>query len=327
MKLVYLLMSILVFSCIYSCTYHDTNEPIDCIYEVTDSCDLPDISIGPFGTTMYEYDSVMYYAPCFNPNNSNEFVYIEERPYVFKSDLYTYNMLTGEKKYLSEGADYFPKWSKNNWIIFNRGSQLWKIKSTGDSLMLLLSNGEYYDAEVSPSGEKIICRGYGDYYKTIVCDINGNILDTLIDEYFGEGSWSFDGNKISTRRLVGGFYQGSSFGFYDSLLTTFVDVVLNSSSDPEDFILDTEWFPNSQNILWYGSGRYSVTNTLTGETTLFSEYCESNYNFFPTFSTDGSKMLWEKNERDVLNTCDGYYVKTSIVLTDENGENEQIILK
>ncbi|MGB4829702.1 MAG: hypothetical protein WBP31_00085 [Chitinophagales bacterium] len=59
---------------------------------------------------------------------------------------------------------------------------------------------------------------------------------------------------------------------------------------------------------------------------MFSKYCERNYNFFPSFSPNENKILWEKTEREVLNTCDGYHVKTSIVITDENGENEEIIL-
>lgn len=315
-----------IFLIVYSCNYNHLQEPDDCIYETIDSCDLPDITIGPFGYTKYEYDSIMYYSPCFNPNNSNEFVFIEERPELSQSDLYIYNIVTGERKFLADQVDFFPKWSSNDWIVFNRGSKIWKIKSSGDSLMLLFPVGEYYAVEVNPLGNKIICREYDDYYNLIICDFNGNIIDSINDSYFGEGSWSKDGNKISTRKLDGGFYQGSSFGYYDSTLTNFTDIILNNSTDPENFIFDTEWYPDSQRILWYGSGSYSITNIISGETTLFSIYCERNYNFFPSFSPNENKILWEKTEREVLNTCDGYHIKTSIVITDENGENEEIIL-
>lgn len=324
-RIVYLLLFVSCFIC--SCEHNNNQEPDDCIYMVIDSCDLPEITNGPSGIAYYEYDSVMYYAPCFNPQNSDEFVYIEKRPYSFKSELYKYNMLTHEKCYLADEVDYFPKWSKNGWIIFNRGGQLWKVKSSGDSLALLLPDGMFYGAEVSPIKDEVICRGYDDYYFTIKCDINGNILDSLDNEYFGEGSWSPDGSKISTRRFIGGIYQGSSFGYYDSTLTTFVDVVVNASADPADFIFDTEWFPDSHRIIWYGGSRYNVTNIITGETFLFSEYCESEYNFYPSFSTDAVKIIWEKNKKTILGTCDGYYLKTSIVITDIDGENEQVILE
>ncbi len=315
------------FFLIIMCFFYSCNEdpPItspDCHSQSGDSCFLTEIE-DPYGLGVYtEYDSIMYYKPCFNPNDNNEFVYIEVNKYLHTEKLIVYNISTLNKFILDEGVDFSPKWTKSGWIIYSKGSEIWKIKSDGDLKISLFTIFDNYEPEINPEGSKIVFRQDDDYYTTIISDLAGNILDSISDAYFGAGSWSFNGLKISTKLSNG----TGSFGYYDTTFTIFTPIIVNDSLDPDIFIYDTEWMPDSESILWFSNRVYNVTNITTGVTNVFADYCPKKYNMSPNFSGDGIKIIWEKTEHEVLNDCDGYHVKTSIVITDINGDNELLIL-
>jgi len=306
----------------YSCNNHVATEP-DCFDLVVDLCDLPDIDNGPWESTVLEYDSLVYHSPCFNPNDNSEFIFIEENKFFQSSNLCKFDLTSGIKTLLADGASGSPQWSIKDWIIFNRGAEIWKIKSDGDSISALFDAAEYYDPEISPVGDKFIFRRVDDYYTTLISTMDGAIIASLSDLYFGEASWSPDGEKIACKQVFG----TGTFGYYNTSLTLFTPIIDNDSGTPYDFVTDTEWFPDSKNIFWFGSGKYSITNIETGETTSFSEYCDQNFNMYPSFSADGSKIIWEKTKKSLLDDCEGYHISTSIVITDIDGSNEETILE
>ncbi|MFN0275525.1 MAG: hypothetical protein ACKVPJ_07265 [Chitinophagales bacterium] len=293
----------------------------DPVLEINFCRELEDLDIG---YSVYPEDT-MYFAPCFNPNNNSEFVYIEKtyEP-EYGSRLCKYNLLTNEKSYLSDNIDFNPKWTSKDWIIFNRyNSQIWKIKSNGDSLTPLFTTGTNYYCEISPAGDKIIFKNQVDnYLKLVLSDMEANILDSIPYETFTSGSWSKDGLKITSRKIN----FPSSFGYYDTLLSHFTDIISSPYNSPVDEIEDTEWFNDSNSILWLGNNKYHVINIETKETYIFSEVCENIYNLYPSFSPDGLNIIWEKNEKEVLNGGSKLNWKAKIIMTDINGKNEQIIL-
>lgn len=272
-------------------------------------------------------DSVMYFAPYFNPNNSNQFVFIEQKSNDLIKWLCIYDITTKEKKYLCDEVDFNPRWTINNWIVFNRGGEIWKIKTTGDSLTQLFTGYNKYNLQVNPRGDRIIFRESNDYYTTYLADLNGNLLDSVSDQYFGEGSWSRDGLKITCKLATGGqYYTGGSFGYYDTTLRIFNDVYLSTSEETKDRILDTEWLPDSKNVLWLAGTEYQITDIESKETSLFLRECETNIKLWPNYSNDGSKIIWERNYKESKNNGYELYWETQIVITDSDVKNEIQIL-
>lgn len=296
---------------------------IDPEIDIIGDCDELDLNDG------YEVylDTIMYYAPYFNPNNADQFVYIERNNTDYIKRLYIYDMITLTKTYLCDDASFNPRWTKNDWIVFNRGGTIWKIKTSGDSLTLLFSGYVKYGLELNPRGDRIIFRESNDYYTTYLADINGVIIDSIEDQFFGEASWSPNGLKISSKLFKGPpYYIGGSFGYYDTTLTTFTDVFLTNSNDTDDRILDTEWLPDSKNILWLSGNEYKITNTETNNTSSFIEMCDTNFKMWPCYSADGTKIIWERNYKEAMNHNSELYWQTQIVITDADGNNERLIL-
>ncbi|KRP07301.1 MAG: hypothetical protein ABR94_09270 [Sphingobacteriales bacterium BACL12 MAG-120802-bin5] len=272
------------------------------------------------------YDSIMYYAPCFNPNNSSEFTYIEWDLYLPNRPkwLCTYNIVTGEKQYLADGASFNPVWCTNDWIVFNRGGHIWKIQSNGDNLAPLFTDYACYDVVVNPSSTKMIFYMHnGTWYSTIVSDINGLVLDSIPNSYFGEAAWSPDGQYIAS---TGSQYH--SYGFYDTTLTNYTIIHEGYPNDPpSESVYDAEWYGDSENILWYKNREYFITNITTKQTTLFSSLCYNQFNLWPSVASDNSGILWERNnEANIDGNQYKVSSKTSIELTDMDGNNEFVVL-
>lgn len=281
---------------------------------------------GAPGWTGYtpHYDSVMYFAPCFNPNNPDEFVYREWRSSEPVIWLCTYNMITGEKRYLADHASFNPVWCTNDWIVFNRGGSLWKIKSNGDNLTPLFEPYACYEVDADPITSRLAFRAeYEEGKYLIIGDINGLILEKIQNAYFSAASWSPDGEKIAAR---GADYY--SFGFYKDNLSDFDSFYIEDTTmHTSTAVYDSEWYGDSENILWYKNREYFITNITTKQTTLFSTLCYDQFNLWPSVAPDKSGILWERNnEANIDGNQYEVSFKTSIVLTDMDGSNELVIL-
>jgi len=129
----------------------------------------------------YEYIDLypLVRGASFNPNNSNEIVYLKYDG-LFDRYLMTYNLVTDVSQVLHQDVFNFqPKWSMKDWIVFNNThGQLWKIKSNGDSLTQLSINIQAWYPEWSPDGGNLIFlyrdQGIGNLR---IIDINGNIVE------------------------------------------------------------------------------------------------------------------------------------------------------
>lgn len=202
---------------------------------IEDGCgNLPDLNELGYITVR---DSVMYYAPFFNPNNENEFVYIEWNESDGINKLFTYNMSNGAKTYLTDNVDLYPQWNSKNWIVFNRyTTQIWKIKSNGDSLTMLFNTGTNLNLVISPDGQKIAFKNQIDNdIKIIISDINGQVLDSIDSYSFYAGSWSKDNLKISGTKSG----EPYTLGYFDSSLQIFHALVDNENGETWDRITDT----------------------------------------------------------------------------------------
>lgn len=113
----------------------------------------PDSPIG------WEFTSkgASYRFPCFNPNNSDEFVYCVTQSGI--TNLISYNRQSGEKTILLTYNLYRPAlWGTNGWILLNPGNQIWKIRDNGDSLTQLTSVGNHYYPSWNFDYTKFVCE-------------------------------------------------------------------------------------------------------------------------------------------------------------------------
>ena len=81
--------------------------------------------------------------PCFNPNNSNEFIFV--RRLGKETQIEKYDIIQKKSTILIKGikvAGSPPKWSKNGWIVFTTLPELqaYLIKDDGTDLHILNKN-------------------------------------------------------------------------------------------------------------------------------------------------------------------------------------------
>ncbi len=108
-------------------------------------------------------DKYSYYDICVNPNNEYEICYLRADNSINQSsvnaDMYKFDFCTGKSALIAKNVAQGIDWSAKDWIIFNQGKQLLKIKSNGDSLILLTQAGTLQsNAKWSPDGSKYICN-------------------------------------------------------------------------------------------------------------------------------------------------------------------------
>jgi hypothetical protein len=140
-------------------------------------------------------DTNIVYYPAYNPNNDNEFIYVNKISNV--RYLYRYNMVTNEKLLIGT----FPMvlsfdWGRNDWILLEIGDyNVWKMKSNGDSLTQLTSGIPYFHPKWNYDASKIMTYFYNSIENyTEVLNSSGVTIDTLEDykiyEICRNGSWN-----------------------------------------------------------------------------------------------------------------------------------------
>lgn len=153
-------------------------------------------------------DTNIVYYPAYNPQNDNEFLYVNK----IHNDryLYRYNKVTNEKILIGT----FPKvlsfdWGRNDWILLELGDyNVWKMKSNGDSLTQLTSGGVYFHHKWNYDASKIMSYIFKSYeHYSEVFNSSGVTLDTLgyykMYEICRYGSWNNSDNYVIGTTLDG----------------------------------------------------------------------------------------------------------------------------
>ncbi len=93
--------------------------------------------IEPIGKSLY------YKYPVFNPGNNNEFLCLQINQSSLSYDLVSYNIATTTMHEIYAGAGTTPaSWSIKDWVTFEKGGDIYKAKSNGDSLVQLTFSGQ-----------------------------------------------------------------------------------------------------------------------------------------------------------------------------------------
>lgn len=247
--------------------------------------DVECVEIPPEPLQGYDYigDSLNISDPCINPNNSDEVIFVRD------GKLYKYNLLSGNFNLIYEGVILsIPKWSRKDWILIHRpDNQIWKIKSSGDSLAQLTFIGQNNSPEWNFDGNKFIHRD-NTLNLHIIRDESGTPLDT---SYYSGYSWQNPNDLIA------------AVGFEISIVNP------NTDSQTVLFDIDNEistngivWSIDYCQVIWSSEEGIFVSDVSNGNTKELISSCSASQFMFPTIS----KSKWI------------YWLKQDISLVDES---------
>lgn len=281
----------------------------------------------PSGNTTfsYIYPQYSYQSPFYNPNNSDEICYLRLTQEPYASELRVHNFSTNEDKFLASPLWGKPYWSKNGWILFNKGdNQIWKIKSNGDSLTQLSdpSLGSYFSASWNETGEKIAYRKQSTSgYLTIITDSSLTPLDTIEGYNIVGGAW-FDNILAFGNNLNGNV----SFVIYnaDTKATTEISTNIANSGNGEN-VKGLLWLSNNE-LMWSNNFGVYKTKVSSGQTEELRKLCTSKILFVSSLSPEGNHVLMGKITYEVQNNS-AIHATAMITTTDLKANNEVDLLK
>lgn len=281
----------------------------------------------------YSKPGNQYHSPCFNPNNSNEFVFLkdiegEETTQLIKYDLLsqTQTILTSTKIITSQ-----PQWGKDGWIIFTvfEGvSVIYKIFENGSSMEQITDYNSFNPA-FTTSGDRFVAMGghpeiIGEYRP--VLNLEGELVDSIrfrfenlvigypyisINETFKDSYQLFSDHDDTGRRGFGRLDDNNTFTEITSFFNIYPIVSVSNSSD--DLFYTSQW------------GDIFKLNLNTLENKAMLPGCQTKYYHFISVSPNEKTLLVEK----VFSTVEFESVvveKHEIWKMDLDGKNEVKIL-
>ncbi|MDZ4823205.1 MAG: hypothetical protein SH856_07085 [Flavobacteriales bacterium] len=284
---------------------------------IADTCRTLVVPNSPIGGSALD-TGTHYMRPCFNPMNSEEFVFIQ--PGSFLDEMMVYNMNDGEFNTIVTGFNLTsqPKWSVKGWIAFwTPDWNVWIVKSNGDSLTQITNENLDRYPEWSPDGECLFYKRTTE--PTVQCGLlwsieTHSIVDTI--RAYGEMNWNSEYNICNEGH--------SRIKVYSMRIDELLGEATFTGDGGESHLIDAQWFPDNENIvctLWHNG--IVVVNTTDFSQTRIKESCASRYYNDVSVSALGEVLVEKVSARagvvDILE-------KHEIWLMDSNGCNERRIL-
>ncbi|MBK0401549.1 hypothetical protein I5M27_01050 [Adhaeribacter sp. BT258] len=285
--------------------------------------DLSNCWLGP----QYRKKGTFYQMPCFNPNNSNEFLYVRS------SSIYKYNLLSKQSTMIAERVQPVgpPDWSRSGWIVFSDISwKIWKIRDDGTGLQQLSFGEDDQFPYFNPAGDKII---YGSHFlntnKMLIMDLNGNKLDTLcslrLGSCLGWGNSSWTVNDRILRRTHSGQGMDGELSFYNYATKQDESPLFTYKNDSSNQEIRDYKVLNADKILYAMTNKGLVLYNIQAKThQVLKENCHNIWYDFFSISPDKTKLLVEKNTLKFVGDCT-FEQRKSLVIMNIDGSNEQEI--
>ncbi len=268
----------------------------------------------------YIYQNYAFRAPCFNPNNPNEFAYIRYAPgAIFNYELRKHNIQTEDDNLIANVnyCGFRMSWSNTDWIIFNQTLyDVWKIKSDGTGLTQLTSAGQNFAPIWNSNGQFFLYYTTTGGFFPIIADANGNIIDTIAINATMY-SWSSN-DKILNSTTYQSVPVMALYDLSNDSLTPLIGI---------PYYGIVQWLPDNINFVGRkdSDGMIWKVNTQTGESSLVKGPCGDKYLYSGfSISPDGTKLLVERCEAIMVDSF-SYRINNDIVLMNIDGSNEQVI--
>jgi len=259
-------------------------------------------------TTTQSYN----YAPCYNPKNSNQFVFLQHVPSGIA--LYEYDMSSNLLTELYNGNIYYTaSWGSNNWILFDVSNDIYKIKANGDSLTRLTTGGISCYPKWSPNSTEYIYSLYAGYGTSgMIANSSGQIIDSF--------SLSFDSRCAWIDTTIADLYGNKGFVVFNTVTRS--QVLVYYSTDVTSY--SGACFINTTTFTWSDYTGIYLTNIQNGQTTRVESMCDSKTYVSPSYSNLSNKVIWNKRVQIPVNSNTMNIIST-IVMMNPDGSNEQEI--
>jgi len=271
---------------------------------------LPDH--GSFIST-FRVEDTEYTFPHYNPNNTEEFVYLERNVSEGKYDLVKYNMVYETKVILAENARVTsqPKWSGDNSIAYATvlENNISMVSGDGVDLTHLADNAIGGYPAWSPDGNKL-------YYKNSNFILRKDLIEDEIDTVFENNSSYIDISR-NNNLYAAVFRENSKFlgnidldqSNYTSLLDLYdsqlISVLGLSPSPDGKYLYISMGDPES-------SGIYKM-DLNTRLFTKIARSCSSKGYGSLSCSPDGRKLLVSRSDAYLEEAGNGLYTGTTII--------------
>lgn len=292
--------------------------PGDTVKQIDTACTLP----RPLHESGYRYETqarFLYGEPYFNPNNSNEIIFLMADHESGTTSIIKYNLITNSKTTIAN-ADVWGGlcWSLKGWILYTDAIGVWKVKDNGGSAILMEANA--FDGLWDHAGDRFCFNTMSSNMFTFIADENGKKVDSLhYPSLIHIGAWSPDNSKIASPLSSSDQSIKGGVGYVD--LTTKQVHIISNDSNSRDGTAGMSWFPDGQNLIWCSTYGMFKTNMTTGQTVQLRPRCGRKQYQYPSVSADGTKIIAERS--DTRAVADTFYREINLFIMDADGSNER----
>lgn len=285
-----------------------------------------------FGVGTIKQMSSQKHAPCFNPNNLEEFVYVKEENNNYK--LVKYDIQSKLETVLLDNTIVVgqPKWGRNGWIVFSGiDLNVYLIKSNGDSLRKITTYFENnhpsflgFDKIFASVGSETSTGASGNK----IIDYSGKRVDSLLLTELEGLIWL---NHVNSLNEVCG-----SFKKDNKIMIKILKYPNKTSSDYicKEFngrieLTGIFWHPNNDDIYYstYREGIF-VLNKSSKNVTKIKCGCDSRSYRYLSISPDGNNIIAERVDATDYNIANGSWTEEGkIVIMDIDGRNERNVFE
>lgn len=313
MRAISSLIALSVF--IFSCTDHQENPPDG---QPQDTCVVyPGLSWGSIQTRNYNFSH-----PCFNPINSDEFVYFryEQESYTPPYELRKHTISNEQDVVVCNVSDRISPMSWGGGLIYfcDQNNNVWRVKENGSQQSQFTYTGGMFHPSCSPDGKYIVLHQLlGSSAQTVVLDSSGSFLDTIGATYISK-TWIND-------TLLFLIFPGIGFNDATWKILSYPGKTEHGNGN---FFQQTELLVAvGDHLILHSNGECYLFNTLTLTNELFIPICGDRYAYaMPSYAQQSHKILMEQQGLTLIDSVTNVYFRWhDIILMDENGGNEHVI--
>ena len=263
-------------------------------------------------------------SPCFNPNNMNEFVYVnklDDRNF----QLVKYDMVSKQSLTLYKGSTLGkPAWGKNNIIVFTDSLFQLQIAKPDASLNKKLTNGNAFLCAIWKNDSTIISEFSKDLkIPGLYCEYNIKKYIYVNDTLNGYTSGYCNSDYNKNGQYIFMRYNNDTI-FYLKEKTGIRKIPIRKIESKNYTILGASWHPSEEVIFYtvYKDGLYKLdVNTL--KATRIRNGCATRTYGDLSISADGKKIIVERIDAKPNNG--GLINDSGIYIMDIDGKNEKKI--
>ncbi len=261
-----------------------------------------------FGQVIQYYGKWSVWRTMYDPNDPNIIYYLTKEQIGPYHDLWRYDRNTNIKTHLAQNVLNNLDISCKGWVAFENISEIYKIKSNGDSLTQVSYNGGGWPTW-SEDGKHIFFLGHSASQVYKHNHVSNKIVDTIDNMYSGVAVYKNDifYYTYSQATEIGSIVKRN---MNDNSITT---IVSRGGSDDDTGENIGRWFIDNsgKNLYWSGEHGLSVTNLTTFQTKRVINSGRGSHTWFYYFNKS------PKNGQ-IIATCAFYSVVNTLLMDVKN---------